>query len=51
MKQQRERVRLAKESYDDEVEMMEDLFREHPYFDCSDLSNFIFIYVDFHYGW
>lgn len=51
MKQQRERERLAKESYDDEVEMMEDLFREHPYFNYSDLSNFIFIYVDFHYGW
>ena len=50
MKQQRERERLAKESYDDEVEMMEDLFREHPYFNYSDLSNFIFIYVDFHYG-
>ena len=50
-KEQRERKRSEKNAYDDEVEMLEDLLHEHSYFSYSDFPNFIFIYVDFHYGW
>lgn len=49
LKRQRNREHSAIKEW--EEKMIENLLHKHPYYSFSDLSCYIFIYVELHYGW